>query len=789
VQVIGIDDEPTAGSDNLVESGGVAKFTKGVEIENTTLSWTVGQNENQYVCTNKIEPGDLLYIEISSAYDFPVPLEISYLNEDGNYEGIKVISSNYAGFINVPNNLSSSTKRLIFSRYGGEAFSNRVKVNKFNESTFTEGIKKSVQETFASEIAAKGVSGFTLYSPTNMEAMFMLRKIEFYCPDSDEEAKVIRFGYYDNSSLPRVQITISYQSVNYDFVFEDDHLSTPHVRDYMKKVKNLYLHVIIDWSYYIRQLSSVSFFVPNLYFGSDFSISSLTNYGKNWSYEYTTEQNIPHSILCPCKRVVKAGKVAYIKLRSNIAGDAIIYVGDIDQNYLFVSRAAYTVHIEAGLNEYDITDKVIYVQEGERVAIRIPGHRYFRQHVGLPEDDLSFYYNSTTDPNNFQLEYYGIADRRIQFDFSYTVEASDELALEAGIAANKTLIDSLYEQIAVVQSNMNVVTDSSGNRYKLKVVNGDVVPVALTIRNVIVVGNSITIHPTYTDTEPDYHTNIWWGHWSMAATCKDVSWPKLLENILKERNAESSVTPVFGRRYELTNATPTTPDTFTYWDEGQWKDLSANIGSFSNTDCIIFYLGHNYSGNDWETKYQAMIDQFKTWFPSAWMVCVAAYSSKTAVNNAIYNVATKEGFEYITPIAMVKSKVGAYVSDDEGTLHQIGNTAVAGHPGDYGEYVILDRMCRTSTLSLANNTPLYSVNLESEEDITLSTVTNKVLYKSIVSVFVTVSNDAEFEGLVVEDDGGNTILVTDQGNTAYGRVFTFEMPADNVTVSVVESEE
>ena len=62
----GIDDEPTAGSQKLVESGGVAKLTKGVEIENTTLSWTAGQNENKYVCTNKIAPGDLLYIEISS---------------------------------------------------------------------------------------------------------------------------------------------------------------------------------------------------------------------------------------------------------------------------------------------------------------------------------------------------------------------------------------------------------------------------------------------------------------------------------------------------------------------------------------------------------------------------------------------------------------------------------------------------------------------------------------------------------------------------------------------------
>lgn len=154
-----------------------------------------------------------------------------------------------------------------------------------------------------------------------------------------------------------------------------------------------------------------------------------------------------------------------------------------------------------------------------------------------------------------------------------------------------------------------------------------------------------------------------------------------------------------------------------------------------------------------------------------------------AKNTAIQTVANEHNATYSTVGInnTNKSKLGAYVYGDDNNLHQIDNVAVANHFSDYGEYIILDRIC--SAMGYTNNTALYDITIASASGVIFTVVSTKTISGAVVSIFADVESGTTLSSITVTDANSNNITVTDHGETSYGRVFTFVMPSANVTVT------
>ena len=510
------------------------------------------------------------------------------------------------------------------------------------------------------------------------------------------------------------------------------------------------------------------------------AIEGTTNsYGNNGSVSTTFQSSFMNFTACPCKKTTEAGQVTELYIKSYAAGTTKLYVGAVDQLYLFVPRQEFDISVLSGEQTIDVSNMNIYINKGEQILFKfIQQTPFIRGAAGDPEGDNSFYYGW-----GMQLQVYG-AQYAAVFGFGYKVKTNTDTKQDAVIAENSKAIEAVNNNMAVIQSNMNVVSDRNGNKYKMIANNGQIVLLPMDYSHVLCVGNSYTIHPTTTDTESDYRNNLWWGHWAMAVSDKEVAWTSLLQDAIRERSETAVVTPVFGRRYE-TNPTTYNLDnsnTFTYWDGTQWKSLKTNLSSFSDVDAVVFFLGANYQGNDWYTLYKAMVDKFYEWFPNATIFCCScSYSAMSAKDADIQSVAIEKGATYISMVGTGShNKIGSYVKDDSGTLHQINNTAVANHYGDYGQYLILDRIC--NGIGYVNNAVPLDISLSTISGVTLTLASAKTLEGAVVSVFADVASGTTLTGITVTDADNNSVSVTDHGVTDYGRVFTFIMPDSSVTV-------
>ena len=484
-----------------------------------------------------------------------------------------------------------------------------------------------------------------------------------------------------------------------------------------------------------------------------------------------------NTINCPVKASPVSGRIKSITIRCESAGRIPIFIGNIDQYFLFVVRNTYYIDVVAGYQTIDVSSMNIFIEAGERVAFQYVGKRYLTTLAGTPEDDLSFYYAESG--NTFQLVRYPIENKRVVFSFGYEVESNENLILQGMLARTKEDVSAMQLEVGSLQTNQGVISDRGGNKYKLIVDNGALRILAMNFKHVLCVGNSYTIHPTTTDTESDYKNNLWWGHRAMASSSQSIAWTTLLQSILRTKKADAVVTPIFGRRYETNPSTYnlTNPNTFQYWSSSAWTSLANNLASFADVDAVFFFLGDNYGGDDWYSLYKPMVEKFMQWFPNATIFCGSCNgSSKVSNNNAIAQTAGETGATYVNMMSIGgASKMGNFVLDDANTLHQINNQAVANHIGDLGQYLMLERIC--PAIGYNNNVTLYDVTINGNA----TTKDSRYISGAIVSIFL---EDGATSASVVDADG-NAVIATDMGVTDYGHIFTFTMPSKNVTITIL----
>ena len=492
---------------------------------------------------------------------------------------------------------------------------------------------------------------------------------------------------------------------------------------------------------------------------------------------YGTQNFNSNVIYCCCKSASDDGLLTEVYIYATADTTATLYIGEVDQNLLLIPRVTKVLQVASGENTIDMTPFNISVYKGESVAFKpaTGGVRFNNRTAGDPTSENSFRY-SLNATNLFQLQTYG-AQKIFKVAFYAKIKSSNTIKSKIEDERLEDSISSLGTTISSISSQMGIVSDNQGGKYRLMVVNGVLQAIAMQYHHVLVVGNSFTIHPTTTDTGTGFVSSVWWGHWAMAASAGDVAWTKLLQNGLQAENAGAIVTPIFGRPYETGLYTISQNDAFVYWEGTTRKSLKANIASFSDVDCVIFFLGDNYTGSEWASMYETMYNQFATWFPTARLICMSTVT-KTNVNADIQSVANAKGATYVDVYGIktqaYRSRLGNYVKGDDDALHQIDVSSVGGHFGDNGQYLLVSKVAPALGISVVD-TP-HQVTLNSSS---LTLLQYNYLNGSIVSVFAEDSVTA----ISVVDAQSNTITATQHAGTAYGNIFTFTMPNSDVVVT------
>ncbi len=643
-------------------------------------------------------------------------------------------------------------------------------------------INNRIKELDAMDVIIRSqLCGLAQVPTTNVSILNFLKSLCFYDSsntDINKKYTIRHIGYFNGN----VQVTVGDNGVYTDFTFTDNDRTGTKI--YEKAVGSMYLRFTVDWdAANTSYLAASDILIYSNIFESDIipaagvTVEKIGDTGGTYSL-----QAVNNSVVCPVRAASSAAQIKNISLTSENAGNVILYVGDVDQYYLFIVRNQFVIPVSAGAQTIDVSDMGIYVFGGERVAIKFNGGRYLRTFPGAPDGPNSFYYSqdNMVETNPLQLQVFGNATRSIAFAFQVEVHESEMSALAAQVENNTSEIQNLLSDVAALKGSQNIIPDRSGNKYRLMVVDGNVAAFALDFSHILCVGNSYTIHPTVDDTEPDYANNLWWGHWAMAASSKNTAWTTLLQSIIRQKKPSAKVTPVFGRRYETGAYSLTDNGTFTYWENDAWQNLRPNVSAFSDVDCVLFFLGDNYTGTDWYAPYKAMVEQFVAWFPNATIVCCST-RVRPANNEAITQVANEISAIKVDMYQLGgASKLGNYVYGDDNLLHQINVGAVASHFGDYGQYLILNRIA--PAIGYENNVTLRNITLVNKTGVVLSVKDLSTIPGSVVSVFATIEDGVTLNS-VSATTGGNALSVTDHGVTDYGRIFTFIMPNGDVTVT------
>ena len=765
----GVDDEPIPGSNNLVESGGVNKKIYGTPIYNN--NYTFNGLSNIYVpydvsggLSAKIQidannvTGDsfIVVIEYERTYNFVDILEIK--SEDNNFHDIEI---------------PSGTLRLIISHRNSSVISAEVNIysGKGAVVALTANNFKKQQDEIDKLTGIPRNYSYTYNSSGNWNVPVKLESNKKYGVKLNCTAE-LEVALHTTSAYPvvaTVNDSLYHEILTPSAMYDGNNLIIVYRGT---SPVNVSLTLVEDSDFLDNELTQTELIN---------AVTELTN-----SIGHTTGRvgegigvTVFNSnmLFVPNKIVTKNGKLKTVFFMANEATSLTIYIGEVDQLRLFIPRTSFVLSVESGNNTIDVTSRDINVYAGEYIGF-LPtsgGVKFYNGTEGDPESENSFLYSVST-ADLFHLQVYG-AQKIFKVGAYADYETNNIVVNEVNIDKNVNDINAIRNEVAYIGNSINTVKDTiTGKKYKIEVVNGVLQAVSMAYSHVLAVGNSYTVHPTVDDVSP-LHTNLWWGHWSMAASSPDVCWTKLVENALKAEDSSAVVTPIFGRTYETGGAAITDNNAFCYWESGTLKYLKPNISDFSDVDCVLLFLGDNYTGDNWGSLYTPLINQFKTWFPTAAIYCIGAVI-REGINNTIREIAGNMGIPYINVYGIktlaLRSREGNYVLGDDNNLHQIDYSAVGDHFGDYGEYE-LNRII-SAAIGYNNVTDYYTVTLNSG---TLSLQQYNYLEGSIVSIFA----DDSVSSIVVKDSSQQTITATEQTGSSYGKIFTFVMPDNNVTVT------
>ena len=301
------------------------------------------------------------------------------------------------------------------------------------------------------------------------------------------------------------------------------------------------------------------------------------------------------------------------------------------------------------------------------------------------------------------------------------------------------------------------------------ILNNGVITTIPAYNNILVVGNSFTVH--------DYVEDLWWSTHSMAASTADVTWVKYLEEV-----SGAQVDILRGWDFE--------------WNY-PWDGYPFETGlpiSRSDYDVVIVQIQENamqvpdFNFKDgWVRLYTYLKGKCPN---SIYMQCIGwdveARTADISEAAAEFNIPIVDNrVETMTG----NFRVGDYVySNVDKIYYPINNGSVANHPSDVGFLLTANNVLRQLNLPTVENR-MHAINIVEAEGGQLSVPYNSWPEKGIVSVRVEPESGHTLASVSVVTASGKTVETTKRTNDLFEEkehdYYTFLMPDEDITVTPV----
>jgi hypothetical protein len=497
----------------------------------------------------------------------------------------------------------------------------------------------------------------------------------------------------------------------------------------------------------------------------------------DWGWLNVTSAYIGYDVPAPSDALLKTARI--LRFNTDYATidtlDAEILVGIIDQRRNFLPTRIYPV---VGQRDgklqgiYDAFEYIkftlgsdAYIKSGEVCFIKVTSiSSVIPQTIGI---------NSVNyDPANKLL---------------YARELTDSLTEVIGYGAMEFVIDTLpytsifstkaelaevdntVKSLAVTVTNNTIFNDSAtGENYKIKVFNGELILKSLNIESLLVIGNSMVAGSFTAQTGDDR---------AMAASVPNHGFADYLANKFGATLLKMNVFD-FERNY----ATTTTP-----------YDFAANWAVTDIYDAIVFSIGANTPSIDstslanLRTQYTAALNYLKSAAPSSEIYVHTPFQGDI-ISDSVQAAATAAYLPFIDTSTFFEFengsdifKVGDYIRDSVGVYKSIEDLGIARHPSDAGHRRIANTLLPAMASSLYTEDS-FTINLIQASGGTISTPNKTWQKDGVVTIRITPDSGKTISSLTVKDSDNVTVTATQRTNT-HGLYYTFILPAKDVTVT------
>lgn len=192
------------------------------------------------------------------------------------------------------------------------------------------------------------------------------------------------------------------------------------------------------------------------------------------------------------------------------------------------------------------------------------------------------------------------------------------------------------------------------------------------IYKALFIGNSITIHPLYSN---------WWGSWGMAATAPEKDYVHQTVGKLTEEKGLVD--------YDIVG--------FSTWERDNVRSkILPNLDNIlaKDYDLVVVQVGDNVKNTKhFEADYETLVQYIKKSVPTAKVVCIGDFWRMSGRDLMKSRVADRQQCSFIDLSSIKTSSrytigMGARVLGDDGRSHRVNDYAVSIHPNDIAmEYI------------------------------------------------------------------------------------------------------
>lgn len=486
--------------------------------------------------------------------------------------------------------------------------------------------------------------------------------------------------------------------------------------------------------------------------GINFSASALVDFLYRSTGVYVG-YNKPFKKNC----VVKSLSFGQFSALNSVGKTIEVLVGTIDQRGWFLPRATfqvlYATPISDSIVSVDVLAAQITANAGEVLMVKV---------MPLASDATVSLASETYDADCLLCYTYDL-NSSVQYHSKYNLYHYNlEVVYYDSVFATLDQLNTLQEMVNALQSKvagMNVFKDSStGDKYRITVVEGSIVLQSLAIKRMLVIGHSFVAYGNAPDA--DWYLDDGENR-AMSPSVNAHQWTSLVGSSLG-----ASVAIKSGVDFERNHST---------------YDLSA-LAVTDDYDAICIYLSENVADTTgMQQSWENLFAYLKEAAPSARIFCSASWSD-SAKAALIQQACASAEVEYVDCMGLYKPEniwqKGDYYLGRGNSYYPMG--AAYSHPNDMGHLAIANRFLSAFGEGTVN--PTHTITLNQTSGGSISTPNSTWLTGGVVTIRLSGNGSVSVKtasGASVEATAHSNEYL--DGSTRY--YYTFVMPDEDVVVT------